>query len=89
METNFQKIKELVLTSDIPPADQEELLLTFSKAKDAELESVLKLFSKDISWIRKISDNLKAKNTAAVTGDSDLWKRILQDEEAQLKALEK
>ncbi|MCD6270600.1 hypothetical protein J7J23_02345 [bacterium] len=88
METNFQKIKELVLSSDISPEDQEELLLAFFKTDDAELEPVLKLFLEDKSWIQKISDNLKAKNTAAITGDRNLWKRILQDEETQLRKLE-
>ena len=88
METNFQKIKELVLSSDISPEDQEELLLAFFKTDDAKLEPVLKLFLEDKSWIQKISDNLKAKNTAIMIGDHNLWKRILQDEETQLRKLE-
>ncbi len=88
MNTNFQKIKELVLKSDIPLVEQEELMLAFSSAGDADLEPIFKLFSEDQSWIRKINDNYKAKHAAMVTGDTELWKRIVQDEETQLKKLE-
>ena len=88
MNTNFQKIKELVLKSDISLIEQEELMLAFSSASDADLQPILKLFSEDQSWIRKISDNYKAKHAAMITGDTKLWRRIVQDEETQLKELE-
>ena len=88
MNTSFQKIKDLVLKSDISLTEQEELMLAFSNASDADLESILKLFSEDQSWIRKISDNYKAKRAAMITGNTELWKRIVQDEETQLKKLE-
>ena len=88
MNTNFQKIKELVLKSDISLIEQEELMLAFSSASDVDLEPMLKLFSEDQSWIRKISDNYKAKRAAMITEDTELWKRIVQDEEIQLKKLE-
>jgi len=88
MNTNFQKIKELVLRSDISLAEQEELMLAFSSASDADLEPIFKLFSEDQSWIRKISDNYKAKHAAMITGDTKLWKQIVKDEETQLNELE-
>lgn len=68
--------------------EQEELILLFAKASDQDLESTLKLFTENSSWIRKINDNYKAKQNALVTGNSALWQKIVQEEEAQLKEYE-
>jgi len=89
MDTNFQKIKELIQKSAIPLAEQENLLLLFTKANDQDLELTLKLFTEDSSWIHKINENYKAKQAALVTGNQALWQKIIQEEETQLKELER
>ncbi len=88
MGANFQKIKELIQKSDTPLAEQEELIMLFAKANDEDLESTLKLFAEDSSWIHKISENYKAKQVALATGNQALWQKIIQEEESQLKGLE-
>lgn len=88
METNFQKIKELIQKSDLPLSEQEELILLFAKANDQDLEQTLNSFREDASWIHKINDNYKAKRTAMVMGDPAFWQKIIQEEESQLKELE-
>jgi hypothetical protein len=89
MDTNFQKIKELIQKSTMPPAEQEGLLLLFTKAADQDLEPTLKLFTEDSSWIHKINENYKAKQAALAAGDQALWQKIVRGEETQLKELER
>ena len=89
MTTNFQKIKELILKSELPLADQTELIEMFAKAKDSDLENVLNLFSEDSSWIKRISENYQAKHSALISDNQTAWKNILQTEEKQLEDLEK
>lgn len=89
MDTNFQKIKELIQKSTLLPAERGELLLLFTKANDQDLEPILKLFIEDSSWIRKINENYKIKRAALTTGNQALWQKIVQEEEAQLKELER
>lgn len=86
--TNFQKIKELILKSNLSTADQTDLIIAFSHADDSKLKNILKLFLDDISWIGRISENYKAKHYAFVTGDSSVWQDILLKEENQLNELE-
>jgi len=88
MNTNFQKIKELILKSNITLSEQVDLIELFAKAKDDELESVAEFFSQDISWVAKVSNNYKAKHAAMVTGDSGLWKKIIEEEKKELQKIE-
>ena len=88
METNFEKIKKIILDSNIPLNEQEYLITLFVKAEDALLQPLVDLLSVNPSWIEKINDNFKAKQAALITGDSELWQKIIQEEESQLKELE-
>ena len=88
MDNNFQKIKELVLQSELSFPDKEELLLAFMRVNsDEDLIDVLELFNEDPTWIPKISANLKAKNVVAMTGDAVLWDEVLEKQMAELKEL--
>lgn len=89
MNTNFQKIKELIQKSAIPLAEQDDLLFLFIKAVDQDLEPTLKLFTEDSSWIHKINENHKTKQAALATGNHALWQKIVREEEAQLKELDR
>lgn len=89
MNTNFQKIKELIQKTSVPLVEQEELFMLFANVNDQDLESVFELFSEDSSWINKINENYKAKQVALSTGNQVLWQKIVQEEEAQLKELER
>lgn len=88
MDNNFEKIKELVLASELEPADMEELLVALLRVeKDEDLIDVLELFSEDPSWIPKISANLQAKTIAGVTGSAALWEEIQAEQRAELEGL--
>lgn len=89
MESNFQKIKELLQNSILSKEDQDDLVVLFSLSEDSKLEPVVKLFSENKNWIKKISDNYKTKKEAIVNKNPDLWQKIIEDEEKQLNELEK
>lgn len=89
MQTNFEKISELVKKSDLSGADKTDLIFLFSLAKkDADLEPTVKLFSEDPSWIEKINDNYKGKSAAIAARSSVAWDKIIEDEERQLRQFE-
>jgi hypothetical protein len=85
---NLQKIKDLILKSSISTLDQTSLIELFSRANDSDLENVADLFSKNPTWIEKISENYKAKQATFATGNSELWKKIIETEEKQLEEIE-
>ena len=84
---NFQKIKDLIYNSTIPLSEKQKLTSLFIQANDQELELVLNLFTQDSSWISKINDNYKDKSTAVANNNSELWKKIIEDEESQLQKI--
>lgn len=88
MNTNFEKIKELILKSSIPAYEQDNLILLFAKAEDADLETVLELLSENPLLVSDMNDNYKAKHGASMTGDSELWKKIIEEEVKQLEGIE-
>ena len=85
MQNNFEKIKNLIAESNLELSDQIMLTELFSKTEDNKLEEVVELFSSNPSWIEKINENYKAKHEAMTTGDSELWKKIVEEEEKQLE----
>lgn len=86
--SNREKIQELLLISSLTPIERFEFLTILSGARDEDLEPLATLFAEDSSWIRKISQNYKSKQTAFAGKDKTAWAEILKKEEAQLKELE-
>ena len=84
MNTNLQKIKDVIYTSNLSIIEQEELTDLFSRAKDEELEGLATLISHNTAMVRLMSDNYQAKIAAYATGDADLWKNILDKEQQML-----
>ena len=89
METNLQKIRKLLAESELSKDEQDEFVILLALVQDEDLNSITQLFSQDRSWIRKIYQNVKEKRTALSSKDVRLWEKILQEEESQLKELER
>lgn len=87
MGENFQKVKNLILKSNLPPLDQEDLITMFSLTTNEELGAVVELFSSDPAWIKKISENAKAKQAVAATGNQEHWQKIVDEEESELSRI--
>ena len=85
METNFKKISELLLKSELSFEDQNNLLTAIFKVSDAELEPMLKLFSEKQAWIKTISENYKAKKLALANKNPEGWQKIIENEIRQIE----
>ncbi len=86
---NFNQLKDLISKSSVPFSDQIDLIALFSKAEDAELFDIVVLFSKDSLWISRLNDNYKQKSKALSTGDSNIWKSIIEEEKKVLEEIER
>jgi hypothetical protein len=85
MNTNLQKIKDVVYKSDLSFLEKEELADLFTHAKkDEDLEGIATLVSRNTAMVRLMSNNYQAKMAAFATGDADLWKNILDKEQQML-----
>jgi len=89
METNFQKIQQHLSLSDLPTQEQDDFLVLLSGTTDERLEPLVALFAEDSSWIRKISENFKAKQAAFAGKNKMAWTEILKGEEILLQGLAK
>lgn len=88
IQSNFEIIRDLISKSDVPFPEQIDLIQLFTKAEDKDLEPVASLFIEDLSWITKVNGNYKAKHAAILGSDMSKWKEIIQQEEAELLAME-
>lgn len=89
METNFQKIQHLLSLSDLSTQEQDDFLVLLSGTTDERLEPLAALFAEDSSWIRKIRENFKAKQSALMGKNKTAWDEILKGEETLLQDMMK
>lgn len=89
MKPNLFNIRAYILQSSLALPEKAEFSDVLSRAKDGELEPLVKLFAEDPSWVAKLYHNYKDKEKALAKRDPELWGKILNDEEAELRALEK
>ncbi len=85
---NFQKISEMIQKAEIAPHEKNNIILLLEKATESDLDLVLELFMSDQSWISKISRNFSSKRDAILTGDKNMWQRIIEDEANYLKNID-
>ncbi|MBI3274318.1 MAG: hypothetical protein HYZ69_04200 [Candidatus Colwellbacteria bacterium] len=83
-----EKIQNLVINSAFSSEEKAVLLNLFAQISGNDAEELFALLSSDPAWLQKIIDNYRAKQRAMDAGDSNLWEKIMQDEEAQLTELE-
>jgi hypothetical protein len=89
MDSNFQHIQSLIAQSDLHKEDQDNLMALYAQAGDDDLAPIAELFAEDSSWIRKISENLKTKQSAFAGKNKMAWIEILKGEETLLQDLVK
>lgn len=87
METNFQKIQHLLSLSDLSAQEQDSFLVLISGTTDEKLKPLATLFVEDLSWIRKISENFKAKQAVLAGKSKTEWAKILKGEETILQGM--
>jgi hypothetical protein len=86
VKTNFQKLNEIILSSNIPFEERERFLLALSQLDDEFLGEVVDFF-KDREWVTKMYDNFHKKEEAIKSGNRQDWDKIVEDEEDALKSI--
>lgn len=86
VKTNFQKLNEIILSSNIPFEERERFLLALSQLDDEFLGEVV-VFFQDREWVTKIYDNFHKKEGVIKSGDQNAWDKIVEDEEDALKSI--
>ena len=87
MQTNLEKIKNIIQSSQLSDSDKKELLDVFEKVKDSDLIEIAELLENDPVFVSQLSKNLKAKRIALELKNSDMWQKILETEEFELNEL--
>lgn len=87
MDASLEKIKELILKSDLSLPEQDDLINLFADSENQDLGPILKLFAEDPLWINKINENYKTKRAAMVAGNAVLWQKIIEEEKSQLNEI--
>lgn len=85
--TKLENLQKSISSSNLSQEDQKDLIQLFSKANDEILKLTIDLFQKDPTWIRKVSDNFKAKKQAFKERDKELWKKIIKEEVLELSKI--
>ena len=85
--TNIQRIQSLIAGAGLPKEDEDNLIALYSRAGDDDLAPVAELFAEDPNWIRKISENCKAKQAAVAEKSKTAWAEILKGEETILQGM--
>jgi hypothetical protein len=85
--SNYERIKTSINASPVADADKKVMADIFAEIADENLSDIAALFEKDGSWVEKFNDNRKMKQKAATSGDSSLWKEILEQEKKYLNDL--
>lgn len=85
MATPLERLKELVLGSEITLEDKNRILDLFGSADEETVSAIVDLFSQDPTWIYEISENIKQKETALASDDNTLWDKLIEAETERLK----
>ena len=88
METNFQKIKQIIEASTLSFADQDRFLIALLRVSDEELAPALSLLQEDVIWVDKLFDNFKKKETATTNDNTYMWEDVMKEEEMTIKQAE-
>ena len=87
MDEKITKLQKLISFSNLFQEDQKNLIELFSKANDEIIELTIDLFQKDPTWIKKVSDNYKAKKEIFEKKDKELWEKIVKEEVLELSKI--
>ncbi len=85
---HLDQLNSLVLRSNLPVFQKEELMGLFARATEGDVENMLELCTENPSLIDHISYNYNAKRDALLSRNPDLWDKILVTEVSQLEKIQ-
>ncbi len=74
------KVLDLVHKSDLSDEQADSLLNIFIVLNEEELSEIYNIFSEDASMIRKMSDNFSKKIDIYKQKDTELWRKLIDEE---------
>ena len=87
MASLLDQIKENIQSSNLSEEEKKEFADILVGVKEEDLSPIAGLFSEDLSWVRVLYDNYKAKKAAFANNDSAAVERILKEEEEKLQQI--
>lgn len=88
MASLLDQIKENIQSSNLNEEEKKEFADILVGVREEDLSPIAGLFSEDLSWVRVLYDNYKAKKAAFANNDSAAVERILKEEEEKLQQIE-
>ncbi|MCH7759177.1 hypothetical protein IID20_02385 [Patescibacteria group bacterium] len=88
MSKSLEKITQIISSSSISPADQNDLLIFLPILPDEVLNDLCNVFEKNSSLIKDFNDNFKARLDILING-RDKWDKLIAQEEEMLDNEEK
>lgn len=88
MASLLDQIKENIQSSNLNEDEKKEFADILVGVREEDLSPIAGLFSEDLSWVRVLYDNYKAKKAAFANNDSAAVERILKEEEEKLQQIE-
>ena len=88
MSKSLENITQIISSSSISPADQNDLLIFLPILPDEVLNDLCNVFEKNSSLIKDFNDNFKARLDILING-RDKWDKLIAQEEEMLDNEEK
>ena len=84
MSKALEQLRQLVTTSSISPADQNDLLIFLPILPEEALEDIIKIFQKNPKLIPDFNEDFKSRLNVLING-RDKWDKLIAQEEEMLK----
>jgi hypothetical protein len=89
MSQVLEEIKRIILSSDLDPADQNDLLVFLPVLPEDLINDLCKIFQKDSEKLREFNENFKSKIKALIGGREDELDELFRKEAEEAGELEK
>ncbi|MDD3102151.1 MAG: hypothetical protein PHE59_03335 [Patescibacteria group bacterium] len=83
MSKTLEQLNEIITSSTIPLADQNDLLIFLPILPEETLKELCQLWQKHKKLVNDFNDNFKAKLNILING-RDKWEKLISQEEAML-----
>ena len=75
------------MASTVPDEEKKFLIDIFAEVSDECLADIAKLFEEKGNWVEKFNENRSAKLKACASGDTEAFKKILEQEKKYIDDL--
>ncbi len=84
MSKALDKLREIITTSQVSPADQNDLLIFLPVLPEQAVDDLCRIFTKNPKIIKEFNEDFKARLDILVNG-RDKWDKLIAHEEEMLE----